>query len=105
MSTIIITGSATLRELVVSYNDIGDNGISVVTEGLQSSKTLTKLDVSGCRFSMKGTVLYNMFRYVQWMMDDWCESEQAPLKCQVWDIRVDSIILSKSNFDDVLYEY
>ena len=60
MSTIIITGNTTLRELDVRYNDIGDNGISVITKGLQSNKTLTKLDVSVCRFSVKGTVLYNM---------------------------------------------
>ena len=61
MSTVIITGSTTLRELDVSWNDIGDNGISVITEGLQSNKMLTKLDVSECRFSVKGTVLYNMY--------------------------------------------
>ena len=61
MSTVIITGSTTLRELYVSYNDIGDNGISVITEELQSNKTLTKLIVSWCEFSVKGTVLYNMY--------------------------------------------
>ena len=61
ISTVIITGSTTLKELDVSFNDIGDNGISVITEELQSNKTLTKLDVSWCEFSVKGTVLYNMF--------------------------------------------
>ena len=61
MSTVIITGSTTLRELDVSWNDFGDNGISMITEGLQCSKTLTKLDVSLCGFSVKGTVLYNMY--------------------------------------------
>ena len=61
MSTVIITGSTTLRELDVSYNYIGDIGISVITEVLQSKKTLTKLNVSGCNFSVKGTVLYNMY--------------------------------------------
>ena len=61
MSTVIITGSTTLRELNVSWNNIGDNGISVITEGLLSNKTLTKLDVSGNRLSVKGTVLYNMY--------------------------------------------
>ena len=60
MSTVIITGSTTLRELDVSWNNIGDNGISVITEGLQSNKTLTKLDVTVCGFSVKGTILYNM---------------------------------------------
>ena len=28
----------------------------MITEGLQSNKTLTKLDVSGCGLSVKGTV-------------------------------------------------
>ena len=61
MSTVIITGSTTLRELDVSWNDIGDTGISVITEGLQSNKTLTKLNVSYCKLSVKGTVLYKMY--------------------------------------------
>jgi len=61
MSTVIITGSTTLRELDVSWNDIGDNGISVITEGLQSNTTLAKLDVSVCGLSVKGTVLYKMY--------------------------------------------
>ena len=60
MSTVIITGTTTLRELNVSYNDNGDNWISIVTEGLQSNKMLTKLDVSECNLSVKGTVLYKM---------------------------------------------
>ena len=58
MSTVIITGSATLRELDISYNDDGDNWIPVITEGLQSNKILPKLNVSGCGLSVKGTVLY-----------------------------------------------
>ena len=61
ISTVIITGSTTLRELDVIGNDIGDNGISVITERLQSNKRLTKLHVSVCGFSVKGTVLYNMY--------------------------------------------
>ena len=60
MSTVIITGSTTLRELNVRYNHNGDNWISVITEGLQSNKTLTKLYVSYCDLSVKGTVLYKM---------------------------------------------
>ena len=59
MSTVIIKGSTTLRELNVSYNDNGDNWISVITEGLQSNKTL-KLDVSGCDLSVKGMALCKM---------------------------------------------
>ena len=55
MSTVIITGSNTLRELDVHLNYIGDNGISVITEGLQSNKTLTKLGVSQCHFTEEGS--------------------------------------------------
>ena len=58
MSTVIITGSTTLRELDVGYNDIGDKGISAITEGLQSNKMLATLKVESCGFSVKGTVLY-----------------------------------------------
>ena len=57
MFTVIITGSTTLMELNVSYNNIGDNGISVITEGLKSNKTLTKLDVSWCYFTEKGSYI------------------------------------------------
>ena len=62
MSTVIITGSTTLRVLNVSLNYNGDNWISVITEGLQSNKTLTKLNVSRCGLSVKGmyTVLYKI---------------------------------------------
>ena len=60
MSTVIITGSTTLRELNVGWNRNGDNWISMITEGLQSNKILTKLNVSMCDLSVKGTVLYKM---------------------------------------------
>ena len=60
MSTVIITGSTTLRELNISFNQIGDNGILLITEGLQSNKMLTKLNVTRCGLSVKGTVLYKM---------------------------------------------
>ena len=61
MSTVIITGSTTLRQLDIGWNDIGDSGISVITQWLLSNKTLTKLDVSRCELSVKGTVLYKMY--------------------------------------------
>ena len=53
-----IADGATLRELNVSWNHIGDNGISVLTEWLLPNKLLRKLDVRRCGFSMKGTILY-----------------------------------------------
>ena len=56
MASIIITGSTTLRELNISFNDIGDNGILMITEWLLSNKSLMKLDVSRCNLSVKGTV-------------------------------------------------
>ena len=59
--SVVIIGSNTLRELDVGYNGIGDNGISVITEWLLSNKTLTRLGVSYCNLSVKGTVLYKMY--------------------------------------------
>ena len=61
ISTVIITGSTTLKELDVSWNDVGDNGILVIAEWLLSNKTLTKLNVSHCELSVKGTVIYKMY--------------------------------------------
>ena len=58
MSTVIITGSATLRELDVDYNHNGDDWISKIAELLQSSKTLARLDVSHCDLTAQGTILY-----------------------------------------------
>ena len=36
-------------------NDIGDDGMSSVADGLQHNKSLTKLSVSECSFSVKGS--------------------------------------------------
>ena len=55
MSTFIITGSITLKELNVSYNSIGNKGISVITDGLQYSKKLAKLEILTCNFTAKGS--------------------------------------------------
>ena len=61
MYTVIITGSTTLRELDVSLNDIDDSaGMLGITQWLLSNKTLTNLNVSRCKLSVKGTVLYKM---------------------------------------------
>ena len=58
MSTVIITGSATLRVLIVGWNDIGDDGMAVISEALQHNKSLTTLKVDECGLSVKGTVVY-----------------------------------------------
>ena len=57
MSTVIITGSATLRVLDVSANDIGDDWMAVILETLQHNKSLTTLGVMKCGLSVKGTVV------------------------------------------------
>ena len=60
MSTVIITGSATLRVVNVSGNDIGDDGMAVISEALQHNKSLTTLRVAKCGLSVKGTVACKM---------------------------------------------
>ena len=57
MSTVIITGCATLRVLDVSLNDIRDDGMAVISEALQHNKLLTTLRVAQCGLSVKGTVV------------------------------------------------
>ena len=42
----------------MGYNDIGDDGMLSVADGLQNNKTLTKLNVSECKFSVKGSYSY-----------------------------------------------
>ena len=39
-------------------NDIGDDGMSSVAYGLQHDNTLTKLSLSQCKFSVKGSYSY-----------------------------------------------
>jgi len=56
MSTVIITGSASLRELDVSVNpNIGDKGMSLISSELQYNNILTKLSVTECGLSVKGS--------------------------------------------------
>ena len=49
----MITGSPSLRVLDVSFNNIGDDGISLC---LQHINTLTELRVEQCGLSAKGSV-------------------------------------------------
>ena len=63
---IVITGAVyisqllnvthTLQELHMDSNDIGDDGMTVISEALQHNKSLTTLRVRGCELSVKGTV-------------------------------------------------
>ena len=59
---VIIIGSATLRILDVSFNDIGDDGMAVISEALQNNKSLTKLTVFKCGLSVKGNVVCGFIR-------------------------------------------
>ena len=56
MSTVIIIGSATLRVFDVCWNDIGNEGMALISEALQHNKSLTALWVEDCGLSVKGTV-------------------------------------------------
>ena len=62
-----VTGSATLRVLDVGSNDIGDEGMAIISEALQHNKSLTRLGVERCGLSVKGTVcsvwINNAFLY------------------------------------------
>ena len=63
---IVITGAVyisqllnvthTLQELIMHSNDIGDDGMAVISEALQHNKSLTTLNVLQCGLSVKGTV-------------------------------------------------
>ena len=44
----------TLQELYIGDNDIGDDGITVISETLQHNKSLTILSVEECGLSAKG---------------------------------------------------
>ena len=55
----MITGSPSLRVLDVGFNNIGDDGISLC---LQHINTLTELSVWQCGLSAKGSV-YCMISY------------------------------------------
>ena len=43
-----------LKEIDMGWNDIGDNGMSLIAYGLQHNITLTKLNVQACGFSVQG---------------------------------------------------
>ena len=57
MSTAIITGTATLRAIYVGHNDIGDDGMAIISKTLKHNKSFTLLEVMECGLSVKGTVV------------------------------------------------
>ena len=77
MIVIVTTGASCLGELLKVNNSlqqlymrgnqgIGDDGISSLADGLQHNKTLTKLNVERCGFSVKGTVVYKTVFKIIW---------------------------------------
>ena len=48
-------GNASLKALNVSGNDIGDDGMAVISEALQQNESLTTLEIAECELSVKGT--------------------------------------------------
>ena len=50
----------TLQELIMSLNDIGDDGMAIISEALQHNKSFTTLGVVGCGLSVKGIVVCKM---------------------------------------------
>ena len=50
----------TLQKLDMNMNDIGDDGMAVISEALQHNKSFTTLMVEQCGLSVKGTVVCKM---------------------------------------------
>ena len=71
---IVTTGASCLGELLkvnnsleefeMWDNEIGDDGVSSVADGLQQNKSLTKLNVSDSKFSVKGSHNYISLVYI-----------------------------------------
>ena len=43
-----------LQYLNIAYNKIGNDGVKLITEGLQYNNTLIKLDAGHCDISVEG---------------------------------------------------
>ena len=43
-----------LQYLDIGWNTIGDDGVRLITEGLQCNNTLTKLNAQDCSISVTG---------------------------------------------------
>ena len=56
----LLNVTATLQRLDMNYNDIGDEGMAMISEALQHNKSLTILRVGHCGLSVKGTVVCKM---------------------------------------------
>jgi len=56
----LLNATYTLQVLDMSRNDIGDDGMAVISETLQHNKSLITLNVEQCGLSAKGTVVCKM---------------------------------------------
>ena len=52
-----------LQNLDISVNEIGDDGVRLITEGLQCNNTLTKLNAEHCGISVTGRYSYIAISY------------------------------------------
>ena len=52
-----------LEELDMRWNDIGDDGMSLVADGLKLNRTLTKLDIRECGLTAEGMIIYTLYVY------------------------------------------
>ena len=69
-SIMIITGAVYIRQLLnftptlqclaMNYNDIGDEGMAIISEALQHNKSLTDLRVEKCGLSEKSSWLLDV---------------------------------------------
>ena len=57
----LLNATHTLQGLNMSRNNIGDEGMAVISEALQHNKSLTTLSVEHCGLSAKGTIVCNMY--------------------------------------------
>ena len=60
--------NSSLQELDLGMNDISDDGMLLVFDGLQRNNTLIKLNVRKCGLSVKGTVAYKTEFKIIWSL-------------------------------------
>ena len=53
----LLNVTPTLQWLNINDNDIGDEGMAIISEALQHNKSLGTLMVGGCGLSVKGSIV------------------------------------------------
>ena len=72
MPAVVITGSTTLRVLNVGDNEIGDDGISMISEELQHNNSLNELTVAVCGLSVNGEELIHFVFFACTSICEYC---------------------------------